>query len=371
MARVCHGDNLRAAWATVRRHKGQGGSDGLSLADFERDLLARLRDLQTRLQGGTYRPLPLKAIRLPKANGRWRLIRIPSVADRIVQQAILRVIEPRFERKFCECTFGFRPGRSAHQAVRRIQDALRQGLVWVVEADLEDFFDTLDRPLLLAELAREIPDRALLHLIRRCLAAGDARGEPGNPVGRGTPQGAVFSPLLANAYLHPFDTALTAKGLHLTRYGDDFVTLHRTRAEAVEALSYVREVLQGELKLRLNAAKTRIVHADAPGFDFLSFRFAHGGMVPAPNAVERFKADVQRIMQDCRHRSRELLRARLEPLVRGWGGYFRVGQVDRLYQELDAWVQRQLRAVVQPGFAIVSLTEILGKPRKGGRSPAG
>lgn len=193
MAAVCAWDNLLAAWRAVRGNKGQSGSDGVSLADFERDRLTRLSQMQERLLTRTYHPQPLRPVLVPKANHRQRLLRIPTVADRIAQQAILQVVEPRFERKFCDCSFGFRPGRSAHHAVEAIQTLLAQGLVWVVEADLEDFFDTLDWGILLSELGQEIPDQSLLDLIRRFLQAGVIEGQQLAPASRGTPQGAVFT----------------------------------------------------------------------------------------------------------------------------------------------------------------------------------
>ncbi|MGH8063655.1 MAG: group II intron reverse transcriptase/maturase [Candidatus Entotheonellia bacterium] len=362
---VCTWDNLLAAWRAVRRNKGQSGSDGVSLADFDRDHLTRLREMQQRLRARTYYPQPLRPVLIPKANHRQRLLRIPTVADRIVQQAILQVIEPRFERKFCNCSFGFRPGRSAHQAVDAIQTLLAQGLVWVVEADLEDFFDTLDWGILLSELGQEIPDQSLLGLIRCFLQAGLLQGQQLTPVTRGTPQGAVFSPLLGNAYLHPFDTAMSERGLRLIRYGDDLVTFHRTRTEAAEGLLCMKAFLRDRLKLRLNGAKTGILHEAAQGFEFLSFYFARGRMVPAAKAVERFKAEVQRIINERHRRRGEPLAARLDPLIRGWGEYFKIAQVEQLYPELDTWVGQRLGALPAPGFRVASLTTLLAKRGRG------
>jgi group II intron reverse transcriptase/maturase len=370
MAAVCAWDNLLAAWRAVRRNKGQSGSDGVSLADFERDHLTRLRQMQQRLRARTYQPRPLRPVLIPKANHRQRLLRIPTVADRIVQQAILHVVEPRFERKFCDCSFGFRPGRSAHQAVEAIQTLLAQGWVWVVEADLENFFDTLDWGILLSELGLEIPDETLLDLIRRFLQAGIIEGQRLTPVSRGTAQGAVFSPLLGNAYLHPFDTAMSERGLRLVRYGDDLVTLHRSRTEATAALQFMHAFLRDRLKLRLNAAKTGIRHGVAQGFEFLSFHFAGGRMVPAAKAVERFKDDVQRIIDVWRRQPNEPLAARLDPLIRGWGEYFKIAQVEQLYPELDAWIGRRLAALSEPGFRVASLTTLLAKRRRGAQGGA-
>jgi group II intron reverse transcriptase/maturase len=361
MAAVCAWDNLLAAWRAVRRNKGQSGSDGVSLADFKRDHLTRLREMRQRLRARTYQPRPLRPVLIPKANHRQRLLRIPTVADRIVQQAILHVVEPRFERKFCHCSFGFRPGRSAHQAVDAIQTLLAQGWVWVVEADLEDFFDTLDWGILLSELGQEIPDQSLLDLIRRFLQTGILQGQQLTPVSRGTPQGAVFSPLLGNAYLHPFDTAMSERGLHLVRYGDDLITLHRSRTEATAALQFMKAFLRERLKLRLNGAKTGIRHAVAQGFEFLSFHFAGGRLLPAAKAVARFKADVQRIIDAWRRQPNEPLAARLDPLIRGWGEYFKIAQVEQLHPELDAWVGQRLVALPTAEFRAASLTALLAK----------
>jgi RNA-directed DNA polymerase len=370
IAQVCAWNNLLAAWRAVRRNKGQSGSDGVSLADFERDHLTRLRQMQQRLLARTYHPQPLRPVLVPKAKHRQRLLRIPTVADRIVQQAILQVVEPRFERKFCDCSFGFRPGRSAHQAVQAIQTLLAQGWVWVVAIDLEDFFDTLDWGILLSELSREIPDQSLLELIRRFLQAGILQGQQLTTVSRGTPQGAVFSPLLGNAYLHSFDTAMSKRGLRLIRYGDDLVTLHRSRTEATAALQFMNAFLRDRLKLRLNGAKTRIRHGVAQGFEFLSFHFAGGRVLPATKAVTRFKADVQRIIEAWRHRRDEPLAAWLDPLIRGWGEYFKIAQVEELYLELDAWVGQRLAAIPEAGFRVASLTALLAKRGRGAQGGA-
>jgi len=361
LAAVCAWDNLLAAWRVVRRNKGQSGGDGVSLADFERDHLTRLRQIQQRLLAHTYQPQPLRPVLIPKGDHRQRLLRIPTVADRIVQQAIRQVIEPRFERKFCDCSFGFRPGRSAHQAVAAIQTSLAQGWVWVVEADIEDFFDGLDWKILLSELRQEIPDQALLELIGRFLRAGVLRGQRFAPSRRGTPQGAVFSPLLGNAYLHPFDTAMSQRGLRLVRYGDDLVTLHRSRTEATAALRFMTGFLRERLKLRLNGAKTGIRHAVAQGFEFLSFHFADGRLLPAAKAVARFKVDVQRIIDAWRQGRHEPLADRLDPLIRGWGEYFKIAQVEELYPELDAWQGQRLAALPPAECRVASLTALLAK----------
>jgi len=361
MRQVGQWDNLLAAWRKVRRNKGQGGSDGLSLSDFERDLVNRLRDIQRHLQQKTYQPHPLRAVTIPKPNHRRRVIRIPTVADRIVQQAVLNIIGPRFEQRFCECSYGFRPGKSAHQAVIAIQGVLAQGLTWVVEADLEDFFDTLDWTILLHALGQEIPDQEVLHLIKAFLEAGLLEGQHTRAATQGSPQGAVLSPVLANAYLHRFDMAMTAKRYRLVRYGDDFVTLHATRPEAEQAFRFGAEVLQTRLKLRLNGAKTRIVSESAQGFEFLSFRFAHGSLTPAPRATARFQAEVLQIVHTEGQRGAEPLQTRLDPLIRGWGEYFRIGRVDRLYPELDTWIRRQLRDFPGLEHRIASLTHVLAK----------
>jgi group II intron reverse transcriptase/maturase len=363
MAQVCHWNNLLAAWRKVRRNKGQAGSDGLSITAFEANLTNRLRDIQHKLRRDTYQPQPLKAVLIPKPSNGHRVIRIPAVSDRVVQQAILNVLGPGFDPKFSDASYGFRPGRSAHQAVSAVQGGLSQGLVWVVEADLVDFFDTLDWTILLGELGKEVHDSRLLRLLGRFLKAGVLKGQRLTAVTRGTHQGAVFSPLMANAYLHPFDVAMTAKGFRLVRYGDDFVSLHRTRTQATEAFRYMQALLEEQLKLRLHTNKTRIVQGHTPGFEFLSFRFAKGTVTPAPDAVARFRAEVQRLLHAGRHQEPEALAARLNPLVRGWGEYFRIGHVEPLYAALDAWVDQQLASLPTASQHHARLQDILAKYR--------
>jgi RNA-directed DNA polymerase len=338
LAQIATMTNLRAAWRAVRRNRGDAGLDGVTLQDFQTNVETYLQRIQQELRAHTYTPEALRHVALSKRDGRRRCISIPTVADRVVQHAILTVLEPCFEPTFAPCSYGFRPGRSAHQAAFAVCQSLQAGCQWVVEADLKDFFDTLDWTVLRQALATQIADPHVLDLIQRFLQAGALRGPHAHSLTQGTPQGAVFSPLAANVYLTGFDRLMTTRGYNLVRYGDDFVTLHRTQEEARAALAYMREVLEGQLKLRLHRDKTGITDCQHLSFEFLSFRFANAAISPAPQAVERFQNRVRQLIDATHQKGLAAVIERLNPLIRGWGEYFKIGQVSVLYQQLDIWL---------------------------------
>jgi RNA-directed DNA polymerase len=281
--------NLRAAWRTVRRNRGGAGLDGITLQAFQADLETHLHSIRQAVLARTYTPSALRRVQLTKRGKRRRHIGVPTVADRVLQHAILNVLRPHLEPTFCPCSYGFRPGHSAHQAVLAVADYLGAGLWWVVEADIENFFDTLDRPLLRRALAAHVPDRHTLELIERFLQADGYQSHTLTPPVQGVPQGVGFSPLLANAYLTGFDRSVTSQGYRLVRYGDDFLTLHRTRGEAVATMRMIREMLEDGLRLRLKQEKTHLINARRQPVDFLSFRFRRGSFAPTPHAIGRFQ----------------------------------------------------------------------------------
>lgn len=342
LAKVADLSNLHAAWRAVRRNKGQEGLDGVTLAAFQANSETTLVRMQRELREHSYQPSALKRVMLAKRGHGRRSIAIPTVADRVVQHAILRVLVPHFEPRFSPCSYGFRPGRSAHQAVQAVMHGLVEGYTWIVEADLQDCFDTLDWGILRHTLAAEIQDPPLLELIHRFLQAGALQEQRTAPPPQGVPQGAGFSPLLANIYLTPFDRLMSGRGYRLVRYADDLLTLHRTPDEAKHALRLMQETLRDQLKLRLNPEKTGIKDARRQPFDFLSFRFSQGAASPAPEAVQRFQSRVQALIRTSGAQGATALAEQLNPLIRGWGEYFKIGQVAGLYRQLDAWIARQL-----------------------------
>jgi RNA-directed DNA polymerase len=337
--------NLAAAWTKVRANAGAAGIDGQSIAAFGADVEHQLAGLRRQLLSAErYVPSPVRRVEIPKPDGRIRPLGVPTVADRVVQQATLAVIGPTFDARFLPCSFGFRPRRSATQAVGWVREAIRRGDRWVAEFDIEGFFDNLNHHRLVREVAKVIDDPEVLGLIRRWLEAGVLEdGEVRHRV-TGTPQGGVISPLLANIYLHRLDRDVRAAGFRLIRYADDFVILSDRRWKAEAADRLVRRVL-ADIGLQVAEAKSGVV-AVADGFEFLGFRFKHKFCRPRAAALARFKDRVRVLTRRKAPVSLDQMIADLNPLIRGWGRYFATGDVTDLFRRLDAWIRTRLRSKV-------------------------
>ncbi|HET6752615.1 MAG TPA: group II intron reverse transcriptase/maturase [Jiangellaceae bacterium] len=338
--------NLATAWAKVRANAGAGGVDGQTVAAFAADAERQLGALRRRLLSAErYVPPPVRRVEIPKPDGRTRPLGIPTVGDRVVQQAVVQVIEPAFEARFTPSSFGYRPGRSAIDAVGWVREASRRGARWVAEFDIVGFFDNLRHPRLLREVAKVIDDPEVLGLIRRWLKAGVVT-ETG-PAAReaGTPQGGVISPLLANIYLHRLDVEVRAAGFRLIRYADDFVILCDRRAEALAADRLVRAIL-ADIGLEVAEAKSRVVKI-ADGFEFLGFQFQGGFLRPRPVALTRFKDRVRALTSRRAPVSLQQMIYDLNPTIRGWGNYFVHGNVAKLFDRLDEWIRMRLRSKVR------------------------
>jgi RNA-directed DNA polymerase len=345
--------NLARAWDRVRENRGAGGVDRVSIDRFGRDHGRYLAVLQQRLADGSYRPRPVRRVEIDKPGSTAkRPLGIPTVIDRVCQQALRQVLEPIFEPTFSGTSFGFRPKRSAHMAMRRIWGQLQAGGSWIVDADIADFFGTISHDRLVALVAERVADGKVLRLIRQILTAGALRDGVYESTVAGTPQGGVISPLLSNIYLHVFDEQMERAGFHVTRYADDWLAVCRTREEAERALASARAVLE-ELGLRIHPEKTRIVHV-TQGFEFLGYkigvgkglRFKQGGArlyaIPRQRSIDRFKDKVRALT---RRRIAvplaELIRA-LNPVIRGWGMYYRRANVRRLFNRLNLWIVRRI-----------------------------
>jgi RNA-directed DNA polymerase len=345
---------LESAWRSVRANQGAAGVDQMSVERFAAQAEQYLTELHEALKAGTYRPDGVRRTYIPKAGGGQRPLGIPTVKDRVVQGALKRVIEPIFEREFLPMSYGFRPRRRAHEALREVDGLLAEGYTWVVDADLKSYFDTIPHERLMAAVARRISDGRVLTLLRAYLSQSILEPLKEWKPTTGTPQGAVLSPLLANLYLHGLDEQISAR-YRMVRYADDFVVLCRTQAEAAAALAEIREWTEGN-GLTLHPEKTHVGDCRQPGqgFEFLGYRFEGGRRYVRRKSLKALREKIRQKTRRQNGHSLQRIIAEVNPILRGWFTYFKHAR-SSTFRPVDGFVRRRLRALLRkrdkrPGF---------------------
>jgi RNA-directed DNA polymerase len=346
---------LALAWTKVQANQGAAGVDGQSVGRFAAKAEVYLSELSAALREDSYRPQAVRRVEIPKGDGRTRPLGIPTVKDRIVQQAVRLVIEPIFENGFSDGSYGFRPGRGCHDALREVDRLLKEGYTHVVDADLRTYFDTIPHDRLMMQVEEQVSDGRVLDLIRGWLKADILQGlDRWTPL-EGSPQGAVISPLLANIYLDPLDRLMAEHGYPMVRYADDFVILTRNHAEAEAALALVRTWVASN-GLTLHPEKTRIANCrkKGNGFEFLGYRFERGRRHVRKKSLDKLKETIRAKTRRTRGQSLNIVVADLNRTLRGWFGYFKHAHPS-IFPALDQMIRRRLRAMLRkqtrrPGF---------------------
>ena len=337
---VLSSDNLWRAWKRVKANRGAPGIDGVSIADFPGHAREHWHAVRTQIEHGRYSPQPVRRVDIPKQAGGTRKLGIPTVMDRVIQQAIAQVLTPIFEPSFSESSFGFRPGRNAHQAIRQVQADVKAGYRIAVDIDLAKFFDTVDHDLLMGRLGRTIADKRVLSLIGRYLRAGVLAGEHIEPSEVGTPQGGPLSPLLANILLHQLDCELERRGHRFARYADDLIILVKSERAGERVMASISRYVS-RLKLTVNPAKSRV--AAVSEASFLGFTIHRGKIRWTDKALAGFKHRIKELTGRSWGVSMGYRLHKLGQYLRGWMGYFGISQYYRPIPELDEWLRRRIR----------------------------
>lgn len=340
-------ENMAAAWKRVKANKGSAGVDGLSIEETAEYLKTHWPQIRTELLNGTYRPKAVRRVEIPKPTGGKRELGIPTVVDRLIQQALLQILQPQIDPTFSEFSYGFRPGRSAHDAVRQAQQYAQQGYRIVVDVDLEKFFDRVNHDILMNRLAKRIADKAVLRLIRRYLQAGIMSDGVVIERTEGTPQGGPLSPFLANVLLDEVDKVLQRRGHRFARYADDCNVYVRSQKAGERVLRALRN-LYARLHLRVNEKKTEVGSVFGRKFLGYCLRRWSGDTVKiavAPKALDSFKQRIRLITRRVGGRSMTQVAEQLRDYVPGWKAYFRLAQTPQTFKDLESWMRHRLRAI--------------------------
>ena len=347
MEEVCERENCKQALARIKANKGSAGMDGMTVQQLPEFLKQHWPAIREQLLSGTYKPQPVKRVEIPKPDGGVRKLGIPTVLDRFIQQAVMQALQRKWDRTFSEHSYGFRPVRSAHQAVTAAQQYIAEGYRWVVDLDLEKFFDRVNHDKLMAKVAERVSDKRLLKLIRAFLTAGVMEGGLVSAVDEGTPQGGPLSPLLSNIVLDEFDRELERRGLRFARYADDSNIYVRSRRAGERVMESITRFIMTKLKLTVNPQKSAVARPwerKFLGFSFTRNREPRKRI--APKAILRFKERVRELTQRTRGVSTEQMAEELARYLRGWIGYFGKCETPSVLHSLEEWARRRLRSVI-------------------------
>ena len=340
--------NMQTALKRVESNKGAAGIDGMEVKELHSYLKVHWLEVRKALESGQYRPSPVRRVEIPKPDGGARQLGIPRVLDRLIQQALAQVLTPMFEQVFSPHSYGFRPGRSAHQAVQQAQEYIREGYDWVVDIDLEKFFDRVNHDMLMARVARVVKDKRVLKLIRAYLESGVMFNGMVMETEEGTPQGGPLSPLLSNIMLNDLDKELEKRGHKFVRYADDCNIYVKTQRAGERVLDSVKQYLEKKLKLKVNPKKSKVERATQAKFLGFSFFKRKGEIVIriANRTKERFMEKIRSLTKRTRSGKIEDILSEINRYIRGWIAYFRLAATPSVYKELDEWIRRRLRQLL-------------------------
>jgi len=337
-------NNMNKAFQKVKASKGAAGVDGQSIDKFAKHLDKNISMLILELRNKSYQPLPVKRVEIPKPGGGIRKLGIPSVRDRVVQQVLLDILQPIFDPGFHPSSYGYRPGRSCHQAITKAQMFIRKyDLKWVVDMDLSKCFDTLDHEIIIESVKKRVTDGSILNLLKLFLTSGVMKNGSWQSSTTGSPQGGVISPLIANIYIDAFDQIMMARGHRIIRYADDILILKRTKAAAQNACQQASKYLEGTLKLTVNQTKTHIIHSFR-GVKFLGVVIHTGFTRIKEDKVKTFKDKVKKITRRTSPVNLETVIKELNPVCRGFANYFSIANCKKVFDRLIRWIRRRLRA---------------------------
>lgn len=346
-------ENLQEAWKRVKANKGSAGVDGKTIQWFDLEHPQKLREIQRFLKENRYEPEPALRRYIPKGKDKVRPLGIPTLRDRVVQQAVRQIIEPLFDKDFYPHSYGFRKGHSQHQAIDVVRRAKSAGYEYVVDLDIQSYFDNIPHDLLMRKIKEKIADGRILNLIYSWLKAGIMEDDQFYDTNIGSPQGGVISPLLANIYLDEFDWDMKQAGFPVVRFADDAIVFCKTKVQARKAFKRAQMILEESLQLTMHPEKTKVVHFDE-GFSFLGFDLWKDYLILPKKRTEKFKDKIRFHSRRQQKRNLEQVIKKLNEVIRGFGNYFGVGNTITIFRKLDQWIRMRIRAFMRKKKSVVS-----------------